>query len=76
MPAPALILAPGQFNARRAKTAFGLIRGTSRYEILGVIDPDQVGLDAGVVVDGTPRGIPIFASLMSFGSISASRANG
>jgi uncharacterized NAD-dependent epimerase/dehydratase family protein len=63
MPAPALILAPGQFNARRAKTAFGLIRGTSRYEILGVIDPDQVGLDAGVVVDGTPRGIPIFASV-------------
>jgi len=63
MPDPALILAPGQFNARRAKTAFGLIRGTSRYEILGVVDPDQAGRDAGVVVDGTPRGIPVFASV-------------
>lgn len=63
MPDPALILAPGQFNAHRAKTAFGLIRGSSRYEILGVVDPDQAGRDAGVVVDGTPRGIPVFGSV-------------
>lgn len=63
MPDPAVILAPGQFNSHRAKTAFGLIRGTSRYEIVGVVDPDHAGMDAGTVIDGTPRDIPVFASV-------------
>ena len=48
----AIILAPHTFNFEQAKTAFGLIRGTDRFEILGVIDPEKSGQDAGVIVDG------------------------
>ncbi len=58
----ALILAPHTFNFEQAKTAFGLIRGTDRFEIVGVIDPEKSGQDAGVIVDGNLRGIPVFAS--------------
>ena len=46
-----LILAPHTFNFEQAKTAFGLIRGTDRFEIVGVIDPKKSGQDAGVIVD-------------------------
>lgn len=59
----ALVLAPHTFNFERAKTAFGLIRGSDRFRIVGVIDPEQAGQDAGIVVDGTARGIPVFASI-------------
>ncbi len=59
----ALVLAPQTFNFDRAKTAFGLVRGSDRFQIVGVVDPDQAGQDAGTVVDGTPRGIPIYASV-------------
>ena len=58
----ALILAPHTFNYEQAKTAFGLIRGTDRFEIVGVIDPEKSGQDAGVIVDGNFREIPLFAS--------------
>ena len=58
----ALILAPHTFNFEQAKTAFGLIRGTDRFEIVGVIDPEKSGQDAGVIVDGNFREIPLFAS--------------
>ncbi|MEC8283010.1 MAG: DUF1611 domain-containing protein, partial [SAR324 cluster bacterium] len=58
----ALILAPHTFNSEQAKTAFGLIRGTDRFEIVGVIDPEKSGQDAGVIVDGNLRGIPVFVS--------------
>ena len=39
----AIILAPHAFNLEQAKTAFGLIRGTDRFEIVGVIDPEKLG---------------------------------
>ena len=58
----ALILAPHTFNSEQAKTAFGLIRGTDRFEIVGVIDPKKSGQDAGVIEDGNLRGIPVFVS--------------
>jgi len=58
----ALILAPHTLNFEQAKTAFGLIRGTDRFEIVGVIDPEKSGQDAGTIVDGNVRGIPVFAS--------------
>ena len=59
----ALILAPYTFNFEQAKTAFGLIRGTERFEIVGVVDPENSGHDAGALVDGKIRDIPIFASV-------------
>ena len=58
----ALILAPHTFNFEQAKTAFGLIRGTDRFQIVGVIDPEKSGQDAGMIVDGNVRDIPVFAS--------------
>jgi uncharacterized NAD-dependent epimerase/dehydratase family protein len=59
----AIVLTNGFLARPDAKTAHGLIRGTERYEILGVIDTDHAGLDAGEVLDGIHRNIPVFASI-------------
>lgn len=59
----AVILTNGLLITNDAKTAHGLIRGTERYEIVGVIDLPTAGQDAGVVLDGKNRDIPIFSSL-------------
>jgi uncharacterized NAD-dependent epimerase/dehydratase family protein len=59
----AIILTNGLLVTNDAKTAHGLIRGTERYEIVGVIDPPTAGQDAGAVLDGKHRNIPIFSSL-------------
>ena len=59
----ALILTNGLLATGDAKTAHGLIRGTERFEIAGVIDPPAAGQDAGVVLDGRHRSIPVFDSL-------------
>lgn len=59
----AVILTQGLFATSSAKTAHGLVRGPSRFEILGVIDDASAGRDAGSVLDGVHRGIPVFASL-------------
>ena len=45
------------------KTAHGLIRGTCRFKIQGVIDEECSGKDAGEVLDGQFRDIPIAADL-------------
>jgi uncharacterized NAD-dependent epimerase/dehydratase family protein len=59
----AVVLAPGAFRTDSAKTAHGLVRGTERFEVVGVIDAASAGMDAGVALDGRRRDIPIFASL-------------
>lgn len=59
----ALILANGLFDSVFAKTTHGLLRGPSRYEILGVVDPDHAGQDAGYILDGRDRGIPFYSSV-------------
>lgn len=59
----AIILTNGMLTSSDAKTAHGLIRGTERFEIAGVIDPPCAGQDAGVVLDGLHRNIPAFADL-------------
>lgn len=59
----ALILTNGLLSTNDAKTAHGLIRGTERYTIVGVIDAPTAGQDAGEVLDGKTRNIPIFSSL-------------
>jgi len=56
-------LTNGKLQENFAKTAHGLIRGTDRFNIKGIIDPPTAGKDAGEVLDGTFRGIPIFDSL-------------
>ena len=63
----ALILTNGRLATSDAKTAHGLIRGTDRFHILGVIDPANAGKDAGEILDGRVRNIPVFESLNAFG---------
>lgn len=64
----AVILTNGLLQTSDAKTAHGLIRGTDRYDIIGVIDPPLAGKDAGEMLDGQHRNIPIFASIEDAGT--------
>ncbi|MCG8462074.1 MAG: DUF1611 domain-containing protein [Holophagales bacterium] len=60
---PALLLAHDHYRGVFAKTSHGLVRGPSRWPIAGVIDPSCAGEDAGTLLDGRERGIPIFPSV-------------
>ena len=62
----ALILTNGLLATDDAKTAHGLIRGTGRFKILGVIDPVNCGKDAGEALDGRCRNIPVYASIAEY----------
>jgi len=59
----AIILTLNAFDKLDAKTAHGLIRGTQRFDIMGVVDSSNYGADAGEKVDGKYRNIPIFATV-------------
>jgi len=60
----AIVLTDGLLLQSDAKTAHGLIRGTDRFMIKGIIDgPSTQGKDAGVLMDGKYRNIPVFATL-------------
>jgi len=59
----AIVLTAGMLHESDAKTAHGLIRGTERFEIVGIIDSLHAGKDAGEVLDGTKRNIPIFGEV-------------
>ena len=56
----AIIITAGYLDSNSGKTAHGLIRGTDRYNIVGVIDEKSAGQDAGEVLDGKKRNIPVF----------------
>jgi uncharacterized NAD-dependent epimerase/dehydratase family protein len=67
MPKPAaIVITGGYLDTNSAKTAHGLIRGTDRFEIVAVIDEKHPGRDAGEILDGIKRDIPIYASITSF----------
>lgn len=59
----ALVLTNGMLDTTNAKTAHGLLRGSERFTPLAVIDHRFVGRDAGEVLDGRPRGVPVVASV-------------
>ena len=59
----AIVLTNGLLAEPPAKTAHGLIRGSDRFRILGIIDHIHAGKDAGTVIDGTHRNIPVYASV-------------
>lgn len=59
----ALLLANDHFQTVYAKSSHGLVRGPSRWPVVGVIDAGCAGRDAGEVLDGKHRDIPIFASV-------------
>lgn len=55
----AVVYCEGAFNTPNGKTAHGLVRFTERYRVLSVIDSRHAGHDAGEILDGEPKGIPI-----------------
>ena len=59
----AFLLTGGAFLEVDAKTSHGLIRGSSRFTITAVIDPIHHGQDAGKLLAGKNRNIPIFESI-------------
>ncbi len=71
----AIIITGGLLDSSSAKTAHGLIRGTDRYNIVGIIDEKSAGKDAGEVLDGKKRNIPIYNSIAAFEETSNQKAN-
>lgn len=59
----AILLTAGLLDTADAKTAHGLIRESERFEITGVVDSRHAGSDAGTVLDGRHRNIPVFAGI-------------
>lgn len=59
----AIVLTNGLLTSTDAKTAHGLIRGTERFTIVGIVDaPATAGKEAGELLDGKNRNIPVFGS--------------
>src|SRR5579872_2805085 len=63
----AIVITANFLDTDHAKTAHGLIRGTERFNIVGIIDKKYPGKDAGEILDGRNRNIPVYASLKDFG---------
>ncbi len=59
----AIVLTGGRLATDDAKTAHGLIRESNRFLITGMVDKAHAGQDAGEVLDGRKRNIPIFADV-------------
>lgn len=59
----AIVYCEGAFNTPNGKTAHGLVRFTMRYDVLSVVDSCYAGKDAGEVLDGKVKNIPVYASL-------------
>jgi uncharacterized NAD-dependent epimerase/dehydratase family protein len=55
----AIVYCQGAFNTTNGKTAHGLVRFTNRYRVLSVVDERFAGRDAGDVLDGYRKDIPI-----------------
>ncbi len=74
MKSNAIVITGGYLATSHAKTAHGLIRGTDRFTIMGVIDHNSAGKDAGEVLDGTHRNIPVYESIQDFNQKSKEKA--
>jgi uncharacterized NAD-dependent epimerase/dehydratase family protein len=59
----AFLLSNGILHETDAKTSHGLIRHSDRFRVKAVIDCVSFGKDAGEVLDGINRDIPVFACL-------------
>ena len=69
----AIIYCQGAFGTPNGKTAHGLVRRTTRYRVLSVIDSCHEGGDAGAVLNDAPRGIPIYGGIGE--AVQAARAS-
>lgn len=63
MTEPAIVLANGYFQTSNGKVTHGLIRGSERFRVVAVVDPETAGQDAGTALDGIHRGIPAVATM-------------
>lgn len=59
----ALVYCDREYLNANGKTAHGLVRYTTRYEIAGVVDSTSPLGDAGEILDGKKRNIPLFQNL-------------
>jgi uncharacterized NAD-dependent epimerase/dehydratase family protein len=59
----AVIYCQGAFATTNGKTAHGLVRRTDRYRVLSVIDSRYAGKDAGAILDGKKKDIPVYENL-------------
>jgi uncharacterized NAD-dependent epimerase/dehydratase family protein len=60
----ALVYCEGAFGTPNGKTAHGLVRRTRRYRVVGVVDSRHAGKDAGQVLNGQPKDIPIYRDVI------------
>jgi uncharacterized NAD-dependent epimerase/dehydratase family protein len=59
----ALVYCEGKYLNADGKTGHGLVRYTTRYQVVSVVDSAASEGDAGEILDGKKRGIPLFHSL-------------
>ncbi len=59
----AIVYCQGSFNTTNGKTAHGLVRRTARYRILAVVDSRYAGQDAGALLDGQAKNIPVYPDI-------------
>ncbi|MHB1471789.1 MAG: DUF1611 domain-containing protein, partial [Thermoplasmataceae archaeon] len=59
----AVVLAEKVFSSTYGKTANGLVRYSKRYNITSVIDSRYAGKDAGQILTGKAKGIPVISSV-------------
>jgi uncharacterized NAD-dependent epimerase/dehydratase family protein len=59
----AILYCEREYLTANGKTAHGLVRHTDRYEIVGVVDSTAPAGDAGELLDGKLRSIPLFSSI-------------
>jgi uncharacterized NAD-dependent epimerase/dehydratase family protein len=55
----AIVWCEGAFLTPECKTAHGLVRRTARYDVVGLVDRKHAGGDAGQLLDGRKRDIPV-----------------
>ena len=60
--ARALVYTGGYFTLVNGKSTHGLLRHSDRFEITGVIDEPHAGMDAGVLLDGVHRNVPVYGT--------------
>lgn len=70
----AIVLANDLYQTPNGKVAHGLIRGSERFRVLAVVDPGSAGEDAGRLLDGRHRDIPVVATLQQALEVSAEPA--
>lgn len=58
-----LIATDNLFLTNNAKTAHGLLRGSKRFHVLAVLDEENKHADAGQLLDGNNRNVPILGTI-------------